>query len=305
MGEVTGIEWCDSTANLWRGCTKVSDGCDNCYAAEMFSTEGNRFKNTEWGPKGSRIRVLQGWKDLRKWNAWAEKNGGIDPVLGRRRRVFINSLSDIFDNHSSIGGMQDEFWQLVRECRHLIFILVTKRPSNLSKTVPHFWNDIRSRICILLSVEDQENADIRLRHFYEAMNFITPPLVLGLSYEPALAPINLSEVMIKQVGMAPIVVDALRGRWRTEDMKAWQFSNTERVDRAGANGMKIVPLQWIIMGGESGKNHRPMDGLSVLDTRANAKNASVAFFFKQMAGKKAIPDEFMTREFPLEFGDAA
>ena len=53
MGENSNIEWTDHTFNPWRGCTKVSDGCKNCYAMTL----SNRFegKHGIWGPKGTRV----------------------------------------------------------------------------------------------------------------------------------------------------------------------------------------------------------------------------------------------------------
>lgn len=302
MGEQTKIEWCDSTANLWRGCTKVSDGCDHCYAENMFGTEGTRFKNTEWGPKGQRIRIKQGWNDIRKWDARAKKNGGIDPDLGRRRRVFINSLSDIFDIHTSIGAMHHEFWQLVRECKNLIFILVTKRPINFRKLIPHFWNEICGRICILLSVEDQQNAGTRLRHMYESLTYIQPPAVLGLSYEPALEPIDLTWIEVRRVGSAAIIIDALRGRARREG-DDWEWSAGQAVEMPNMPTMKLLPVSWIIMGGESGRHYRPMDLDWAADTRDAVARAGGAFFFKQVAGKGDIPHHLMVREFPKQFGE--
>lgn len=57
MGETTNIEWCDSTANLWIGCTKVSRGCDNCYAERDWDLRKHRV---QWGPRGARSYAKAG-----------------------------------------------------------------------------------------------------------------------------------------------------------------------------------------------------------------------------------------------------
>ena len=51
MGEHTNIEWADHTFNPWIGCTKVSPGCDNCYAETLMDT---RLRQVEWGPGNPR-----------------------------------------------------------------------------------------------------------------------------------------------------------------------------------------------------------------------------------------------------------
>ncbi len=54
MGRNTAIEWCDATFNPWIGCTKVSAGCQHCYAEELMS---KRFGEVQWGPAGTRKRT--------------------------------------------------------------------------------------------------------------------------------------------------------------------------------------------------------------------------------------------------------
>lgn len=89
MAEKSIIEWTRSTFNPWIGCTKVSSGCDECYAA--VSTPARAMK-IEWGAGKPRHRTSPStWAQVRRWNAKAAATGEFRPV-------FTASLADVFDN---------------------------------------------------------------------------------------------------------------------------------------------------------------------------------------------------------------
>lgn len=267
MAERTNIGWTDSTANLWIGCSKASAACDDCYAEELMGTTGNRLQKVVWGPKGDRIRCAQGWNDLRKWQRAAAKNGGVDPKLGRRRFVFINSLSDFFDNHRTVIW-RPEAWALFRECTHLVLILVTKRPQLIRRELPAFWDEIAHRVYIITTAEDQPNADVRVPALLDAFEGIAPPAVLGVSVEPMLGPLDLQALAPRKRSHER--VDALQGlRWRGPPGQR-KSTPTHRIT-------------WVIVGGESGdKTRRPLHPAWVLVLQEQCEAvAGVAFFFKQ------------------------
>ena len=90
MSEETKIEWTDSTFNPVRGCTKVSPGCTNCYAAR----EARRFPNIRgiWGDSGTRITAVpSAWNEVMRWNRQAA-------ATGKPHKVFCASLADIFED---------------------------------------------------------------------------------------------------------------------------------------------------------------------------------------------------------------
>lgn len=180
MAEDTKISWADSTANLWTGCQKVSPGCDHCYAEALMD---GRFGKVKWGPHGVRVRVAQGWNDLRKWERQAAANGGIDPKLGRRRRVFINSLADFFDSHRTVPW-RGEAWALFRECPSLDIMLLTKRPQNIKSNLPDDWGRGWDNIWIGTTVENQTEADRRL-----PILAMVPAAIRWVSFEPLIGPV--------------------------------------------------------------------------------------------------------------------
>lgn len=87
MAAETKIQWCHHTFNPWRGCTKIHEGCANCYAER----DSKRFPKVRgvWGPMGTRVRAAD-WSEPIRWNAAAE-------AAGERRRVFCASLADVFE----------------------------------------------------------------------------------------------------------------------------------------------------------------------------------------------------------------
>ena len=67
MGETTGIAWTDHTFNPWRGCTKVSAGCANCYAETLSGRNPGTLG--KWGPNGTRVVAAEArWREPLKWN---------------------------------------------------------------------------------------------------------------------------------------------------------------------------------------------------------------------------------------------
>jgi protein gp37 len=129
------IEWTDHTFNPWIGCQHVSPGCDNCYAEMLMDT---RYGRVEWGPHGARSKTSDAnWKKSLTWNAQAHT---FKHEHGRRQRVFCASLADVFDNKVD-PAWREELFELIRKCRRLDWLLLTKRPQNIRKMLPSNWRD--------------------------------------------------------------------------------------------------------------------------------------------------------------------
>lgn len=180
MGETTKISWADATFNPWIGCTKVSRGCDLCYAEELMD---HRYGKVEWGPNGARVRTSErNWNTMRKLQRQAEADG-------TRPRVFCASLADVFDAQAPLGALGD-LWGLIFDTPCLDYLLLTKRPQRIQGCLPATWDEFDSQHCWLgVSTEDQETFDLRwpvLSRFQESP-------VLFLSVEPMLGPIQLPD----------------------------------------------------------------------------------------------------------------
>lgn len=133
------IEWTHHTANLWWGCTEVHEGCDNCYARTWANKHG-----TKWGDNQPRKAIKGVWGNLLGMQAKAAAKGEV-------HRVFVGSMMDIFEKSrvvvdekgeviSNLNVLRDRlFHEVVPNSPNLMFLLLTKRPSNINKIIPFQW----------------------------------------------------------------------------------------------------------------------------------------------------------------------
>src|ERR1035438_1812836 len=135
MGETTGISWTDATFNPWWGCTKVSPGCDHCYA-ETFDKRVFGVK-AHWGKDAPR-RLMSDhyWKDPIRWDKKAAKEGV-------KRKVFCASMADILDDDAP-EGQRERLWDLIDQTPNLIWQLLTKRPQRYERYLPKDFKHNRS-----------------------------------------------------------------------------------------------------------------------------------------------------------------
>lgn len=181
-----------------------------------------------WGPHAERTRTKT-WGNPIRWQKKAKANG-------IRDRVFCASLADVFDNHKSIlPAWRKELWELIRQCPDLDFLMLTKRPQNITRYLPQDWGQGYPNVWLGATVESQQEAD-RLAHLVDV-----PAVVHFLSMEPLMGPVDLSA--------------------------------------------HIARLEWVITGGESGKNYRPVNPDWFRSLRDQCNTANVPFLFKQWEGE--------------------
>jgi protein gp37 len=254
----TAIEWTQETWNPVTGCDRVSSGCDNCYAltlAKRLKAMGNpRYQNDgrpETSGPGFKVTMHRDKLD--------------DPLRWRSpKHVFVDSMSDLF--HPAVD---DEFvfrvFETMEATPQHTYQILTKRPSRMRAFVgclgdahgvrygnqpPEFPWPIPN-VWLGVSVEDQEQADKRIPLLLE-----TDAAVRFLSCEPLLGPIDIEAYLGYHIGAS--------GRY-------WM----------GDNGS----VGWVIVGGESGPQARPMEPAWVLALRDQCIAAGVPFFFKQHGGR--------------------
>jgi protein gp37 len=265
MGENSAISWTDHTFNPWIGCTKVSPGCANCYAERDMD---HRHGKAKWGKGQPRVRtVASTWAQPLKWDRAAAK-------AGRRDRVFCASLADVFDPEVPIEWLAD-LLALIDQCPHLDWLLLTKRPQliaercdlashgngaawNFAKHMPNVW--------LGTSVEDQQRAETRIPELLKV-----PAAKHFLSCEPLLGPVDLTNL---RMGTC-------------EECGTTIFANAIDSNECcsccveGPEGLDWRKLDWIIVGGESGPQARPMHPAWARGLRDQASSAGIAFHFKQ------------------------
>jgi protein gp37 len=167
VSDHSGIEWTDATWNPVTGCTKVSPGCKNCYA-ERFA---ERFRGTPGHP------FEQGF-DLKLWPDRIQQ-----PLHWLRpRRIFVNSMSDLFHEKVPVKFIQKVFDAMEEADWHQYQIL-TKRPERAAELADQLqWP---RQIWMGTSVENQNYVN-RIDDLRKI-----PAKVRFLSCEPLIGPLNL------------------------------------------------------------------------------------------------------------------
>lgn len=263
------IEWTDEVWNPVTGCDRVSPGCAHCYALELAprlrAMQRARGTDSAWvdAPDGTRassgpafgVQVLP--ERLEKPLRWRKP-----------RRVFVNSMSDLF--HEEVPwAFVDRVFDVMRRAERHTFQVLTKRPERMreylqERTEPASCNplpDPLPNVWLGVSIENR-------RYNYRAdVLRDTPAAVRFISAEPLLGPLVPS---------------------------AWgcychaQYERThpaEWPDGYRGPALALENIDWIIVGGESGPKHRPIREQWVSDLRDAAQHAGTAFFLKQWGGR--------------------
>lgn len=287
MSDRSSIEWTDSTWNPVTGCDRVSEGCDHCYALTL-AARLKAMGNPRYQRDGDRRRSGPGF------GVTLHPDKLTEPLRWRTpRMVFVNSMSDLFHDDVPEGFIARVFAVMEQAGRHT-FQVLTKRPARMARLMNSAEFMQRARLIAALapangdkrrterwpppnvwlgtSVENQRWADIRVPHLLR-----TPAEVRFLSCEPLLGPVDLT---------------------------AWLETDRE------AAGEPSGRVEWIIVGGESGRNARPMHLDWARSLRDQCVPTGVPFFFKQWGGRtpKAGGRELDGRtwdEMPTRFSAAA
>ena len=247
MAEQTAIAWTDHTFNPWWGCTKVSPGCDHCYAETLDRRTGGRH----WGPHAARRRTSEkNWHQPLRWNQAAER-------AGVRRRVFCASMADVFDNAVPAAWRAD-LWDLIRATPSLDWQLLTKRPQNIEKMLPPDWGLGWSNVWLGTTVENQVEANRRVPILLDV-----PAAIRFLSCEPLIGPVDLRSI------------DLVGGHEEVLPLGAGWLGRLVPGEEEGSR------IGWVICGGESGAGARPMHPDWARSLRDQCATAGVPFFFKQ------------------------
>jgi protein gp37 len=315
-----GIAWTDQTWNPIRGCSRVSTGCVNCYAEGVAA----RFSGPGLPYEGLAFRKLKVHQDGTEWlsSRWTGEVRMVpehlaDPLRRKRpRRIFVNSMSDLF--HEKLSNEQiDQVFGVMWACRWLgrgdnvypghVFQVLTKRAARMREymaapehelrerwaraAVNHgggndpdglfesivFASEPHPRIWLGVSAENQETADERIPEL-----LVTPAAVRWVSAEPLLGPVDVRRFL----GIA-------RDRYEAET--------------AAANGGLMGPgpwLDWIVVGGESGRKARQFDVRWAATIVEQCRAAGTPVFVKQMGANVIVPNDGRLAPCAFEDGEA-
>lgn len=217
MAKDSPIEWTHHTFNPWWGCTKVSPGCKHCYA-EAFS---HRVGQDIWGARAER-RFFGDvhWREPLRWNSEALHDGV-------RRRVFCASMADVFEKRAELDPVRDRLWQLIADTPALDWLLLTKRPDQVSKAVP--WRDQwPPNIWIGTTAESQKWAEKRI-----SVLLGLPAAVRFLSCEPLLGPLDISRWLTGMRRVDWVIAGGESGHKARPMNPAWVRSLRDQCSNAG------------------------------------------------------------------------
>lgn len=263
MGATTAISWCDATFNPWIGCTRVAAECDHCYA----ETLALRYHWLDaWGAKTPRKRTSPAnWRKPLAWDRAAAASG-------TRPRVFCASLADVFDAEIP-DAWRTDLWALIRQTVHLDWLVLTKRSNLISHMLPPDWGAYGwPHVWLGTSVGEQASA-WRIPHLLKV-----PAAQHFLSCEPLLGPLNLRAVPYR--GDVPYALDVLAGRYATHDP-------VHRGTPFSFGLASLARISWVIAGGESGPNYRPMDPAWARSLQRQCAVMNVPFWWKQTSGPRS------------------
>jgi protein gp37 len=235
----TAIEWTDAVWNPTTGCDRVSPGCANCYALTY----------------AARLKAMGQPKYQRDGGKASGPGFGLtihpstlgEPLRWRKpRRVFVNSMSDLFHDDVPETFIERVFITMMQARRHT-FQVLTKRPDRMAVVVPRIYESLnrqaRDRVDPLPNV--WLGVSIENRRFVDRANVLraTPAAVRFISAEPLLGPL-VYDLRLDGTEWGPT------GEWS---------------DGYDGVSLDLTGIDWLIVGGESGPGRRRVDGEWIRD----------------------------------------
>jgi protein gp37 len=211
------IAWTDATWNPTTGCTKISDGCVNCYAERLslrlYKMGVEKYKN--------------------KFKLTLHEDALNIPLKWRNpKKIFVNSMSDLFHKDVPFNFI-DRIFNVMKQANWHQFQILTKRPERMLEFTKKYYKKPVSNVLLGTTVENskyKKRIDILRK---------VPAKTRFLSIEPLLGPMGK---------------------------------------------LNLKGINWVIVGGESGKNHRPMKPEWIREIRNQCIEKNTPFFFKQWGG---------------------
>lgn len=266
----TKIEWVDKVWNPVTGCTKISPGCQNCYAERM----AKRLRGRCGYPADDPFKVTLHPDRLDQPLHWKKPS-----------KIFVCSMGDLFHLNIRYKWLS-KLWKIMSACQEHVFIILTKRPERMLtfvdeyKAEMNFYNEQHSNLWLGVTAENQEQADKRIPILLQIQ-----ATVRFVSIEPMLGTINLDNYLYKYFCVAC--------GWKGKKPHTEVVSNgVKRIDchycpecntaiEGDGNVIKQPTLDWVIVGGETGPKARPMHPDWARSVRDQCVAARVPFWFKQ------------------------
>jgi protein gp37 len=268
MSVGTSIEWTESTWNPNTGCDRVSPGCDHCYALSLsgrLKAMGQPKYQTDGDPRtsGPGFGVAMHWDVVDQPLSWR-----------RPQTVFVNSMSDLAHPRVTDEFIAAVFAVMGLADRHRYQIL-TKRPRRFRSLLQK--SEFRSLVVQAMAERGGDLGFVEAVHEGDPAVWPLRSVWLGASAEddvrarerlPLLAD---TPAAVRFISAEPLLEDITEG-----------LHHSHPDDESGP---VLASMDWVIVGGESGPDHRPMEIDWVRGIRDTCLRLDVPFFFKQWGGK--------------------
>lgn len=301
------IQWTDETWNPVIGCSKISPGCKNCYAAETA--------------KQPRLQQFPQYQEVKDWDGTVTfvESQLLKPLSWRSpKKIFVCSMGDLFHENMEFEWI-DKIFAVITLCRQHTFQVLTKRPKRMLKYLSEnvqeievnlswIWDDLVFSNSPLVNKFDSDWVNEQVTE----LTWPLPNVWIGTSVENQ----QVAQERIPLLLQTPAAVRFLSCEPLLEniDLTQWLTGNPKP--------------DWVICGGESGSSARPCHLDWLLKLAAQCQSAEVAVFLKQLGSNPInskpyisgvadvhyylklkdrkggnideFPDELKVREFPKE-----
>ena len=271
----TTIQWTDETWNPMTGCTKVSSGCKHCYA----ETVAKRLWKHQYGDGRKFTDVMFHVERLRL------------PFLWRKpRRVFVNSMSDLFHEDLSDAMIDTVFAAMLLTPRHTYQVL-TKRPKRMRSYLSDVnrMGLIQDQARVLAGTMKRygiltENVYYEIEHGFRLCSEVdmlpyVPNVWLGVSVEDQ----ETADLRIPLLINSPAYIRFLSVEPLLDHVSLMPYLEMKR------DGVLLHPIEWVICGGESGNRARPCHVSWIDNVIQECDAVGVAVFVKQL-GRRVATD---------------
>lgn len=239
MGK-TKIDWCDVVWNPVTGCTKVSEGCVNCYAERIAKRfwKDRPFSKIQTNDR----KLIQGLRWLGK------------------KSVFVNSMGDLFHPDVPFEYI-DQVLAVIERKRLCKFMILTKRPARMAEYFRRFEGE-----SLFIHFEEARRV-IGITNFGVKL-WPIPNLWLGVSVENQ----NAADERIPWLSFIPAAHRFVSAEPMLEpiDLRPCE----------GTNHIGLPMLDWVICGRETGPGARPFDPVWAMDLQKQCNKAGVPFWWK-------------------------
>lgn len=209
-------------------------------------------------------------------------------------KVFCASMADVFEDRRDLDHARCMLWRVIRQTPNLDWLILTKRPELVNSMAPREWTDEHlgsdgwpANVWLGTSVENQVAAESRIPALLR-----TGARVKFLSLEPLIGPVEFGGLM---------------GQFGHDGTHCGDGSpGCPRAPHHHHDEKCKCPIDWFIVGGESGWRSRPMDIAWARRIKRQVEFSGGAFFMKQLGGKvdkrgrlSDLPEDLQIREFPV------